>query len=179
MILLLKSSLLVYITDSYFLKSVFDLNIGLPSGFNPKHQRIRCQGHIINLAVDAFLSIKDKDLIDTTEDNRALITLEELQKWRKSGPLGRLHILTIKIHSSPQLLQKFKAISGGLTVPRDNSTRWLSWHKTIERGLQLREAIDRFYDLCIEDDPDRLMEEDWKTLKKVSSDSFTYIYSNK
>ncbi len=99
--------------------------------------------------------------------------MEALQKWRKSGPLGRLHILTIRIHSSPQLLQKFKALSGGLTVPRDNSTRWLSWHKTIERGLQLREAIDRFYDLCIEDDPDRLMEEDWKTLKKVSSDSFT------
>ena len=107
------------------------------------------------------------------EDNKATITLEALQKWRKSGPLGRLHILTIKIHSSPQLLQKFKAISGGLTVPRDNSTRWLSWHKTIERGLQLREAINRFYDLCIEDDPDRLMEQDWKTLKKVSSDSFT------
>jgi len=98
-----------------------------------------------------------------------LTTLEELQKWRKSGPLGRLHIFTIKIHSSPQLLQKFKAISRGLTIPRDNSTHWLSWYKTIERSLQLCEAIDRFYNLYMEDDPDRLIEGDWKTLEKVSS----------
>jgi hypothetical protein len=91
-----------------------------------------------------------------------------LQKWRKSGPLGRLHIFTIKIHSSLQLLQKFKAISRRLTIPRDNSTRWLSWYKTIERSLQLREAINRFYNLYIEDDPNRLIESDWETLEKVS-----------
>jgi len=98
-----------------------------------------------------------------------LTTLEELQKWRKSGPLGRLHIFTIKIHSSPQLLQKFKAISRGLTIPCDNSTHWLSWYKTIECSLQFHEAIDRFYNLYIEDDPDCLIEGDWKTLEKVSS----------
>ena len=87
-----------------------------------------------------------------------MTTLKELQKWRKSGPLGKLYIFMIKIHSSLQLLQKFKAISRGLTIPCDNSTCWLSWYKTIEYSLQLCEAIDKFYNLYVKNNPGHLIE---------------------
>ena len=36
---------------------------GLPN-WNPTHHRIRCSGHIVNLALQAFLYLKDKDVID-------------------------------------------------------------------------------------------------------------------
>lgn len=91
-----------------------------------------------------------------------------MQGWKKAGPLGKLHNLCVKIHASPQLLAKFKAISKGLTLPQDNATRWGSWFKMIERGLHLQKAITQFHDLWLEgDDEGKLLQEDWDTLKKV------------
>ena len=93
-------------------------NIALPQEYNPCHYRIRCQGHILNLVASAFLQVTDPTQID---DNT---NITQLEKWRKSGPLGKLHNVCIKIHSSPQLLAKFKVLSKGLVIPRDNCTRW-------------------------------------------------------
>ncbi|KAM3537959.1 hypothetical protein ARSEF1564_009122 [Beauveria bassiana] len=43
-------------------------------GFNPAHRRLRCHGHIINLAVQAFLFGKNKDASD-----------EAMRQWDKSS----------------------------------------------------------------------------------------------
>ena len=95
-------------------------------------------GHIINLTVKAFLNVADHDNLDDT----TTVTLEQIEIWRRKGPLGKLHNLAIKLRSSTQIHDKFKAISRGATIPQDNSTRWSSWYKMIERACTLRKSID-------------------------------------
>jgi hypothetical protein len=136
--------------------------IALPQEYNPRHYRIRCQGHILNLVANAFLQVTDPTQID----NNTNIT--QLEEWRKTGPLGKLHDVCVKIHSSPQLLAKFKVLSKGRILPRDNCTRWGSWYKLIERGLALKGAVTQFQELWLESpDIERLHAEDWDTLEKV------------
>lgn len=94
--------------------------------------------------------------------------MQQLQHWKKAGPLGKLHNICVKIHASPQLQAKFKTLSKGLTLPQDNATRWGSWFKLIERGLRLQKPIDLFYDLWLEgDDEGKLLPEDWDMLHKA------------
>jgi hypothetical protein len=69
-------------------------------------------------------------------------TQEEVVKWRKSGPLGKLHNIVVYIKRSPQRLAQFKALSGGKGLIRDNSTRWNSWYAMLSRALQLKDIID-------------------------------------
>ena len=72
------------------------------------------------------------------------------------------------LRSSTQIHDKFKAISRGATIPQDNSTRWSSWYKMIERACTLRKSIDQFYSTWEEDDEDKLTEDDWDIIEKVS-----------
>jgi hypothetical protein len=95
--------------------------------------------------------------------------MEQMATWRKTGPLGKLHNLAVKLRSSTQLHDKFKAISRGATIPQDNSTRWSSWYKMIERSCTLRKSIDQFYSTWEENDQDKLTEEDWDIIEKVRS----------
>jgi hypothetical protein len=85
--------------------------------------------------------------------------VEQIEIWRRKGPLGKLHNLAIKLRSSIQIHDKFKAISRGATIPQDNSTRWSSWYKMIERACTLRKSIDQFYSTWEEDDEDKLTED--------------------
>lgn len=136
----------------------------LPQEYNPRHYRIRCQGHILNLVANAFLQVTDPNQIDNNND----VNITQLEQWRKQGPLGKLHNLCVKIHSSPQLLAKFKVLSKGYVLPMDNCTRWGSWHKLIERGLALQGAITQFQELWLEpNDTEILQVEDWDTIQKV------------
>jgi hypothetical protein len=92
-----------------------------------------------------------------------------MDHWRKFGPLSRLHNVAVKIHASPQSYHQFLRISRGKTLPRDNSTRWLSWAKTIARAIELRGSIDQSFELIIEDTSDKLSEQDWEILVIVST----------
>lgn len=143
-------------------------NIALPQEYNPRHYRIRCQGHILNLVANAFLQVTDPNQIDNSNN----VNITQLEQWRKEGPLGKLHNLCVKIHSSPQLLAKFKVLSKGYILPMDNCTRWGSWHKLIERGLALQGAITQFQELWLEPNNTEILQvEDWDTIQKV------YIYN--
>jgi len=94
--------------------------------------------------------------------------VEQIEIWRRKGPLGKLHNLAIKLRSSTQIHDKFKAISRGATIPQDNSTRWSSWYKMIERACTLRKSIDQFYSTWEENDEDKLTEDNWDIIEKVS-----------
>ena len=69
--------------------------------YNAIQHRIRCNGHIINLAVQAFLFVKDDEAVELAiEASQQLIQHEEDYitpdeevriKWRRMGPLGKLH----------------------------------------------------------------------------------------
>lgn len=64
---------------------------------------LRCNGHIINLAVCAFLFGKHPGAerpADGTVESRAGPSVRELATWRKLGPLGKLHnIIAYLVHS--------------------------------------------------------------------------------
>jgi hypothetical protein len=79
--------------------------------FDPKERRLRCFGHILNLAAKAFLWSEDPLMLDDavleadTDDDTEL---QRLQDWRKRGPLGKLYNCIRYILKTPQRREKFE-----------------------------------------------------------------------
>lgn len=119
-------------------------------------RRLRCLGHVINLAAKAFLYGKDFDAfekdVENVRENSEL--LKELDVWRKRGPVGKLHNVIVFICRSPQRRQKFADTKGFSTDEKtnfdhlnlvvDNATRWNSLFLMIDRALKLKDRIDSF-----------------------------------
>lgn len=99
--------------------------------------RLRCNGHIINLSVQAFLfgSLPEEVTLNDREGRDEGLTTAELKRWRKMGPLGKLHNIVVYIKASPQRTRVFLSISGGRMVRQDNSTRWNSWYEMLDWTL--------------------------------------------
>ncbi|KZL82707.1 transposase-like protein [Colletotrichum incanum] len=115
-------------------------------------RRIRCFGHILNLVSKAFLFGNDAESFERRSDAFCLLQQDEedLQHWRKKGPIGKLHNIVKFVRSSPQRTQRFKRItreeidqrSGGILLCEetqrevelilDNATRWNSTYLMIE-----------------------------------------------
>ncbi|KID80838.1 transposase-like protein [Metarhizium guizhouense ARSEF 977] len=138
--------------------------------YDPKVHRLRCQGHIINLAAKAFLFVSDKEKIEHDESGNNA-TLKEIRAWRQKGPLGKLHNFVVFIQRSVQRSQKFLALSRNRKLARDNDTRWSSWHTMLQTALSLRDAIDGYFNKWMEADcaGDELSAEDWIILEKIKS----------
>jgi hypothetical protein len=91
-----------------------------------------------------------------------------MKLWRKKGPLGKLHNVSVYITMSTQRLDAFRLISGNLRLPRDNSTRWNSWYRMLVRALLLREAINTYTLMNRVDlQDDVLSDEDWSQLESL------------
>jgi hypothetical protein len=98
-------------------------------------------------------------------------SIEDINTNQRFGALGKLHNLAVAFARDPQKLQRFQTISNGFTLPRDNSTRWNSWHKLIQRAVKLQSQIDRYYSLWDKDSLDYLTQDDWAVVEQVR-----YIY---
>jgi hypothetical protein len=96
--------------------------------------RTRCMGHIINLAVQAFLFRNDKDIEIFNEDTLKLYNEIEIRgetflsetiatKFRLLGPLGKLHNIITYSRSTTALQLGFKELTNGRLVPLNNHTR--------------------------------------------------------
>ena len=112
--------------------------------------------------IQDLLCVKDIEQVEGA-------SLNEINTDRHFGALGKLHNLAVAFARDPQKLQRFKAISNGLTLPRDNSTRWSSWHKLIRRAISLHSHIDRYYNSWDRDSQDCLTQHDWTILEQVLS----------
>ena len=157
------------------LKTEYDIN------YDVKIHRLRCQGHIINLAVHSFLFVTDSDNIeDNNMSTNTPATLEEIQDWRRYGPLGKLHNFVVYIQASPQRLQAFKKLSHGRHPLRDNKTRWNSWEKMIRAATTspVFDGIQSYFQhhSVPEIESDQLTDTDWETLRKIHS--FLYDLTN-
>ena len=135
--------------------------------YDPKQRRLRCNGHVINLVVQAFLF--GKDIADYEEFDADIAPSEdELAKWRRYGPLGKLHNIIVWIMASPQRRHRFGAMSNGLLPIRDNSTRWNSWYEMLDRAMKkLKIPLQR---ICAEESglaQDILSPDDWQTLSNI------------
>lgn len=85
-------------------------------GLEAESRRLRCLGHIINLAVKAFLYRENAESFEVEMSDLDLKKLEEkyylelLAAWRKKGPVGKLHNIVIWIRRTPQRRQIFRNI---------------------------------------------------------------------
>ncbi|KAF5705165.1 ribonuclease H [Fusarium mundagurra] len=139
--------------------------------YDPKVHRLRCQGHIINLAAKAFLFVTDNEKLERDDPGLYNVTLKHIEAWRKKGPLGKLHNFVVYIQRNVQRSQKFLAISHNRKLARDNDTRWSSWYAMLRAALNLRDAIDGYFNKWMEADcaGDELSSEDWAILEKIKS----------
>ena len=144
-------------------------------------RRVRCHGHILNLAVQAFLFGKDEEANTEAESQVEQLSLLEstgtiapdenhASRWRGLGVLGRIHNIVMFIHSSDKRHRIFEE-KAGRSIPRDNTTRWNSWYKMISVAITLRSDIVAFTDRYAREDPalepDILTQSDWKELEDI------------
>ena len=59
--------------------------------YDHRQKRLRCNGHVINLAVQAFLFGQEVDDYEFPTEAYDRPSDIQLNKWRKLGPLGKLH----------------------------------------------------------------------------------------
>lgn len=135
--------------------------------------RLRCIGHIINLAVEAFLfqDLIEEDLgaLDQEEAEGKMVEDSTRVKFRKIGPLGQLHNIVVHIRSSPSRTQEFKDLAKR-TIPLDNRTRWNSWFKMLQVSDQTAGALDSYSKKYFESlQKDYLSPDDWKRLRSIQS----------
>ena len=153
--------------------------IGLFNDFSIEYSvtdnRVRCIGHIINLSAQSFLFVNQADSLEDSP-----LTLNDMEKYRKLGPLGKLHNFVVYIGRTVQQKQQWKLISRGKWVSRDNGTRWNSWEKMLREAVPLQKCIDRYFEQYSDEDlyKDQLSDKDWVNLIKVSSilKPYKYIY---
>lgn len=145
------------------------------------HRRLRCYGHILNLAANAYIWGKDSSSFDRELVINNTLELEqaELHQWRKHGPVGMLHNTVVFIKRSPQRREQFSDIAeddeADLELVQDNATRWNSAFLMIRRAIQLMDQLigwmasnehekDEKKKLPKED---RLKIEDWRVLTET------------
>jgi hypothetical protein len=83
--------------------------LGFP--FDPQERRLRCFGHILNLAAKAFLWSENPLTIDDTafhDDTDEAAELARLEDWRKRGPLGKLYNRIRYSLKTPQRRETFE-----------------------------------------------------------------------
>ena len=145
----------------------------------PEQRRLRCMGHIINLAAQAFLlgeappQVFEAELVIAQQSKD--VEAKERELWQKKGPLGKLHNIVKFIRRTPQRRQAFAAIQSvdgfndkradKLGVKSDNATRWNSAYDMIHRAIFLRSRITVFcFENMAEIGTDSLSSEDWAIL---------------
>jgi hypothetical protein len=117
-----------------------------------KQRRLRCSGHILNLACHSYLYGHDPESFEVEVvllDSLAREN-EELKAWRKHGPIGKLHNIVVFIRRSPQRRGAFLRVAttedeyAKLMLIQDSSTRWNSVYNMIDRAMKKQADIQVF-----------------------------------
>jgi hypothetical protein len=129
---------------------------------------MRCNGHIINLAVKAFLFQELEGAQDDNQGDDVDYRDDELRKtFRGFGPLGKLHNIVVHTRGSPARLNHFNDLAGRM-IPLDNNTRWNSWYEMLEVAIDKESAVDAYAKHWFNSlDQDYLLPADWECLRKV------------
>jgi hypothetical protein len=150
--------------------------------WDARQRRIRCHGHVINLAVQAFLFMDSKeavkagleqieqgdevasgsDFIEGFKAHRAL-------GWRRLGPLGKVHNTVIHMRENDYRWNLFKKHAGRV-LALDNDTRWNSWYTLLDIALTLQDHVEWYQKRYFESlQEDYLTPQDWQILKETRS----------
>jgi hypothetical protein len=148
--------------------------------WNAKHHRIRCHGHVINLAVQAFLFMDSKAAVEAAceqiealdEASYDMDMMEAWKKnkdlgWREMGPLRKVHNIAVHIRADDYRYNLFKKRAGRV-LGLDNDTRWNSWFRLLNVTLEKQEHVKWYQDKYYESlKDDYLTPEDWQTLRET------------
>jgi len=131
------------------------LRIAGHESFNPIEVRLRCFGHVLNLAVKAILWGKEIETFDLNY-GEAQRELGVLREWQWKGPLKKLHNVVTYILKTPQRRDAFESVVQPVypeetvhTVFVGNITRWSSDYEIILHGFRLRDAIEEYVRIVI------------------------------
>ena len=123
-------------------------------------------GHVLNLSIKASWfgdSGSSQELLDVI-----VVTDETMALWRKLGPGGKAHNITVYIRSSIQRKQQLKPLGAETLLQAGNATRWNSGLAMIESLLRNKEAVNFFClnnpDLAL----DSLSDADWLELESAA-----------
>ena len=80
---------------------------------NYKKRRLRCWGHVMNLAAKAFLFGKDPRVFEVEAEVTRQLGYEEaeLETWRRKGAIGKLHNLIVWVRKSTQRRDLFLSMA--------------------------------------------------------------------
>jgi hypothetical protein len=126
-------------------------------------RRLRCVGHMINIAVQAFFFAKNKEAVDLAieEAERSGISIDDelSQLYEKSDdnggfikvtPLQKILSFTSYLRRSDRQYNAFKRMAGKV-IRSPNDTRWNSYLNTFEDAIQLKQHYTSF---CNDNDKD-------------------------
>jgi hAT family C-terminal dimerisation region len=135
------------------------------------YRRLRCLGHIINLAARAFLFGNEAKAFESSDHEELEIAYK---LWKQTGPVGQIHYISVFIRSSDQRRQAFIRFQDGDTLLQplsDNKTRWNLIFTMIQRALLLRQAIDLFIHTYIKkrelDESVAIDDDTWALLESI------------
>jgi hypothetical protein len=123
--------------------------------WQPEEQRLRCVGHIINIAIQAFFFAKDSEALElaVTESQRSGVSIDDelcnlsekddTGGWLRTPPLQKIISFCTSLRRSDRLYGGFRGIAGKvIRAPCD--TRWNSYLFTLEDALHCKTAYTTF-----------------------------------
>jgi hypothetical protein len=126
--------------------------------FDPIKRRLRCLGHVINLAVNAFPLGKNPETFEREVDAFINHSDEEaeLLLWRQRGPLGKLHNIIVwigrSLHHRDKYEEKVRQLHPDCTASalvQGNETRWGGNYDELVPAMNQREALEEFVSTAI------------------------------
>ena len=145
---------------------------------NPVYQRIRYQGHILNLTVQAFLfkNLISLNNIKSYEEDKVkgkeLDPKEEKEKsntFRKLGALRKLYNITIHTRSLASRIREFKSLIGR-RIPLNNCTRQNSQYFMLSVAIKKKSTLNTYTKRNLNTlKKDYLSPKDWEALRIIKS----------
>lgn len=138
--------------------------------------RLRCLGHVLNLAVQAFLFARDNEAVEYASqiaqrsrqplyETVGQLSASEGQGWCAMPALQKLREFTTILRNLRHY-NAFKTLAHG-TIPMPNETRWNSWGTMINAALRLRVSVNEYID---KNDLEhvQITLHDWRVLEETS-----------